>query len=95
MFRAIKAGASGYLLKNLDGQEIIEGLMELGKGKNPFAPGLEAFLLREFQYNYKDEGQGTELSDKLNDRQLEVLALVAQGLTYRKSAVSSFSVKEP
>jgi two-component system NarL family response regulator len=85
LFRAIKAGASGYLLKNLDGQEIIEGLMELEKGKNPFAPGMEAFLLQEFQYNYKEEGQGIdELSNKLNDRQLEVLALVAQGLTYRE-----------
>lgn len=85
LFRAIKAGASGYLLKNLDGQEIIEGLMELEKGKNPFAPGMEAFLLQEFQYNYEEEGKGIdELSNKLNDRQLEVLSLVAQGLTYRE-----------
>ncbi|MFW5991685.1 MAG: response regulator [Halanaerobiaceae bacterium] len=45
LIRAVKAGASGYLLKSLDGKELIEGLRELEKGKNPFSPGLEDFLL--------------------------------------------------
>lgn len=85
LFRAIKAGATGYLLKNLDGKEIIEGLLELEKGKNPFAPGLEACILQEFQHNYPEGMNGAnELEDKLNDRQIEVLELVAQGLTYRE-----------
>lgn len=85
LFRAIKAGASGYLLKNLDGKEIIEGLKELEKGKNPFAPGLEACILQEFQHNYpKDINGANELADKLSDRQIEVLELVSQGLTYRE-----------
>lgn len=85
LFRAIKAGATGYLLKNLDGKEIIEGLLELEKGKNPFAPGLEACILQEFQHNYPEGMNGSnELEDKLNDRQIEVLELVAQGLTYRE-----------
>lgn len=94
LFRAIKAGAVGYLLKNLDGQEIIEGLMELEKGKNPFAPGLEACILKEFRYNYaEDSGDANctegvsgfnDLTKKLNERQIEVLELVAQGLTYRE-----------
>lgn len=85
LFRAIKAGAVGYLLKNLDGKEIIAGLMELEKGKNPFAPGLEACILQEFQHNYREDGNGiNELTDKLSERQIEVLELVAQGLTYRE-----------
>lgn len=85
LFRAIKAGATGYLLKNLDGKEIIEGLLELEKGKNPFAPGLEACILQEFQHNYPEGMNGAnELEDKLNDRQIEVLELVTQGLTYRE-----------
>jgi len=85
LFRAIKAGATGYLLKNLDGKEIIEGLLELEKGKNPFAPGLEACILQEFQHNYPEGMNGAnELEDKLNDRQIEVLELVAQGLPYRE-----------
>jgi len=85
LFRAIKAGAVGYLLKNLDGKAIIAGLMELEKGKNPFAPGLEACILQEFQHNYCGDRDGiNELTDKLNKRQMEVLELVVQGLTYRE-----------
>lgn len=93
LFRAIKAGAVGYLLKNLDGQEIIEGLMELEKGKNPFAPGLEACILSEFRHNYAEDAEdincpgmmnGPDITKKLNERQIEVLELVARGLTYRE-----------
>lgn len=84
LFRAVKAGASGYLLKNLDGKEIIAGLMELEKGRNPFAPGFEACILQEFQDNYPKFASTDELTDKLNDRQIEVLTLVTQGLTYRE-----------
>ncbi len=84
LFRAVKAGASGYLLKNLDGKEIIAGLMELEKGRNPFAPGFEACILQEFQDNYPKFSSIDELTDKLNDRQIEVLTLVTQGLTYRE-----------
>lgn len=85
LFRAIKAGAAGYLLKNLDGKEIIAGLYELEKGKNPFAPGLEACILQEFQHNYQGDGECiNEITDKLSDRQIEVLELLVQGLTYRE-----------
>ena len=84
LFRAVKAGASGYLLKNLDGQEIIEGLRELEKGRNPFAPGFEACILQEFQQQSPKDTSSSELADQLSDRQIEVLALVAQGLTYRE-----------
>ena len=81
LFRAVKAGASGYLLKNLDGKEIIEGLRELEKGRNPFAPGFEACILQEFQQQSPKDTSSNELADQLSDRQIEVLALVAQGLT--------------
>lgn len=36
LLRAIKAGAIGHLPKSLGGKDIIAGLLELGKGKNPF-----------------------------------------------------------
>ena len=86
LFRAVKAGAAGYLLKNLDGNEIIEGLFELGRGKNPFAPGMGEYLLQEFQRSYVVEGAVglKDLEGKLSDRQIEVLELVAQGFTYRE-----------
>ncbi|MFW6237736.1 MAG: response regulator [Halanaerobiales bacterium] len=49
LIKAIKAGASGYLLKSIDGEELIESLYEIKKGKNPFSSGLEDCLLRRFQ----------------------------------------------
>lgn len=91
LFRAIQAGAVGYLLKNLDGEDIITGLMELGKGKNPFAPGLEQCILKEFQRSYQPRSEGTNpLAGKLTDRQLEIVELLAQGLTYREIGQTIF-----
>ena len=85
LFRAIKAGAVGYLLKNLHGKTIINGLLELENGKNPFAPDLEACILQEFQHSYTEKMEGdNELAGMLSDRQIEVLELVAQGFTYRE-----------
>lgn len=80
LFRAIRAGAVGYLLKNLEDTDIIAGLRELEKGRNPFSPGLENHLLQEFRALQADS-----LPDPctlLNEKQLEVLELVAQGLDY-------------
>lgn len=81
LFRAIKSGAVGYLLKSLAGEEIIAGLYDLEKDKNPFAPGLEARILQEFR-TYQLEYQLDDHKDVLSERQFEVLELVAKGLGY-------------
>ncbi|UMZ72800.1 response regulator transcription factor [Natranaerofaba carboxydovora] len=86
LFRSIKAGAAGYLLKNLDGKEIISNLKTLSKGINPFSPGMVEFILQEFQENY-DEGTNVinkELLSKLNDKQIKVIEHLARGLNYRE-----------
>ncbi len=91
LFRAIQAGATGYLLKNLGGEDIIAGLMDLSKGKNPFSPGLEGCILREFQRSYRPRGEGNfDLADKLTARQLEIIELLVQGLTYREIGETIF-----
>lgn len=95
LFRAIRAGAVGYLLKNLEDTDIIAGLRELEKGRNPFSPGLENHLLQEFRaleaYSLPDP------CTILNEKQLEVLELVAQGLDYgevgRRLFISERTVK--
>ncbi len=81
LFRAIRAGAVGYLLKNLEDTEIISGLLELQKGRNPFSPGLENKILQEFRVQ-NSNSQPNPSRDLLNERQIEVLDLVAQGLEY-------------
>ncbi|HKM42656.1 MAG TPA: response regulator transcription factor, partial [Limnochordia bacterium] len=81
LFRAIRAGAVGYLLKNLKDTEIISGLQELQQGRNPFSPGLENKILQEFRLQSVDSPLNP-VRFLLNERQIEVLELVAQGLEY-------------
>lgn len=81
LFRAVKAGAVGFLLKDLEGTDIIAGLHELELGKNPFSPGLENQILQEFRTHYPAAAVDDNTT-LLNERQLEVLELVAQGLEY-------------
>jgi DNA-binding NarL/FixJ family response regulator len=48
LFEAVKAGAGGYLLKNMDAKDLIEALHDVQEDAPPFAPGLAARLLDEF-----------------------------------------------
>jgi|SRR5690554_1149463 len=91
LIKAIKAGASGYLLKSLDGEELIAGLKEFKRGKKPFSPGLEGLLLDEIRRlgnKNGDKGYGSDKGkDKeqtLSERQMEVIKLLAEGLTYQE-----------
>ncbi|NLY11035.1 MAG: response regulator transcription factor [Firmicutes bacterium] len=96
LFRAIRAGAVGYLLKNLGNTDIIAGLYELEKGRNPFSPGLENQILQEFRSQH-DHSKLEICSEILNQRQIEVLDLVAQGFEYvevgRRLFISERTVK--
>jgi DNA-binding NarL/FixJ family response regulator len=48
LFEAIKSGASGYLLKSMDAESLMEALQDATEDIPPFAPGLAARLLAEF-----------------------------------------------
>jgi DNA-binding NarL/FixJ family response regulator len=91
LFEAIKSGASGYLLKNLEPNQLFAYLAGLGRGEAPLSPELSALLLREFA------NQATALDDQaasglpggppgpdLSPRQREILALVAAGQSYKQ-----------
>ena len=101
LFEAIKSGASGYLLKTQDTEDFFNGLMELSRGEAPLSPGLAAKLLGEFTRMRKERhgeretrgegdtgrgGHGEMEKVQLTERQGQVLALVAQGLTYKEVA---------
>ena len=88
LFEAIKSGASGYLLKSLDAGRFFELLSGLERGEVPLSKGLAAKVLEEFARQAGRAGTttqaGTEDTQGLTPRQMEVLTLVAQGLTYRE-----------
>jgi len=91
LFEAIKCGASGYLLKNINAEQLIEMLSDLENDGAPLSPGLAARLLKEFgqeRANMEKPETDTQ-SDQpgnsgLTARQVEILEMVAGGITYRK-----------
>lgn len=88
LFQAIKNGASGYLLKDLSGEEFVDMLRGLERGEVPVSPGIASRFLREFTGEVQEDVAATSemrrIREELSARQIEVLTLVAKGLTYRQ-----------
>ncbi|MBP2636469.1 MAG: Two component transcriptional regulator, LuxR family [Firmicutes bacterium] len=89
VFSAIKNGASGYLLKNLEIGELLTLLESLEQGQTIFSPELANWLLQEFDTN--DIGEAFELAETvshvhspLTSRQKEILLHIASGKTYKE-----------
>lgn len=87
IFNAIKLGASGYLLKNINAGELIDMLQDIKNGEASFSPELAVRLLEEFRNNDEDKTVLQPPEDtgngKLTKRQSEVLEMVAKGITYK------------
>ncbi len=81
VFGSIKAGASGYLLKDVRPQELGEAIRTVFRGEALLHPTIAAKLMREFA----DEGR-RDGGDLLTQRELEVLRLVARGMSNREIA---------
>ena len=100
LFEAIKSGACGYLQKSIDTDELVEALHQAQQGTPPFSSGLAAKLLNEFQRSGNPQkpisSEGSEKKTeappkgKLNARQIEVLRLVADGLSYKEVGARLF-----
>ena len=75
---AVKAGASGYLVKSASREELLAAVRRVALGEPVFTPGLAGLVLGEFQ---RDPDQ-----PQLTDRETEVLRMVAKGLSYRQIA---------
>lgn len=84
LFQAIKFGASGYLLKNLQAQQFIELLAGLERGEVPMTRDLAGRILHEFAQQGRQSVEPAaqkEAVEPLSERQIEVLQLMAQGKT--------------
>lgn len=82
VFEALKAGASGYLLKNTGLVQLIESLKELHDGGSPMSANIARKLVTLFR-NQKTETSNLEI---LSNRENEILQLLAKGLLYKEIA---------
>ncbi len=78
VFEALKAGAQGYLLKDMDERDLVEAVRRVGRGEALLDPGLAARLLEEFRRLSRAAEKAEGLED-LTEGEMQVLRLVAQG----------------
>jgi DNA-binding NarL/FixJ family response regulator len=81
VFSAIKAGASGYILKGSTPRDLIDALNTLAKGGAPMSPKIARKVIREFQDDAVDEQY------LLSPRERDIVKEVENGLTYKDIAV--------
>lgn len=80
---AVKAGATGYLVKSAGVDELLAAVRRTAEGFPVFTPGLAGLVLGEFR-RLAGEPVGAEEPPVLTGRETEVLRLVAKGLTARQ-----------
>ena len=85
LFEAIKAGARGYLLKNLEAAELRSMLDAVARGEAAISPATALRIIRELAHPAAS-GDGTGAADPLTEREIEVLGLVTAGLRNKEIA---------
>jgi NarL family two-component system response regulator LiaR len=88
VFRALQAGANGYILKNTSATKMLESIDELLAGGAPMSPYIATRVIRSFQ-----KERASEL-DQLSTRENEILLSLSKGLLYKEIAALHFISKE-
>jgi DNA-binding NarL/FixJ family response regulator len=86
LFAAIMAGASGYILKQVRGNDLVDGIRRVAAGQSLLDPAVTARVLERIR---KGPDQPDELRD-LTDQERRILLLIAEGLTNREIANRMF-----
>ncbi|MGH8969474.1 MAG: response regulator [Actinomycetes bacterium] len=84
VLQAVKAGATGYLVKSASREELLDAVERTADGDAVFTPGLAGLVLGE--YRRLAAVPESSAAPRLTQRETEVLRLVAKGLSYRQIA---------
>ncbi len=80
VFAAMRAGARGYLLKDADKDEVVRAIVAVERGEAIFSPAIAQRMMQYFSASFSPakKNQPDEFAG-LTERELEILALIAQG----------------
>lgn len=81
VYEALRAGASGFLLKDSSARELTDAVRIVAAGDALLAPSITKRLIGEFSRMGAPRGPSRARLDDLTERETEVLALIAQGLS--------------
>ncbi len=90
IFNAIKAGADGYLLKDVAPEELYKGILDTINGGAAMTPTIALRTLKLLRNPLADEGINEQEQVALTNRETEVLEQLSKGLTYTKIAENLF-----
>ncbi|MEN3001448.1 MAG: response regulator transcription factor [Armatimonadota bacterium] len=90
LFEAIKAGASGYLLKGSSPDDIIRGIHAAAQGESQLHPAVAARMIQEFRRIHTEHARASHLLAELTARELEILRMIAAGKRNKEIADTLF-----
>jgi DNA-binding NarL/FixJ family response regulator len=94
VYEAVRAGASGFLLKRTPPEDLLEGLRVIASGDALLAPSVTRRLMDEFSRATAGGPAPTDVSnrelERLTEREREVLVLIAQGLSNKEIAAELY-----
>jgi DNA-binding NarL/FixJ family response regulator len=81
VFEALRSGASGFMLKDASAEELVEGVRVLARGEALLAPAVTRRVIETFAQAPRPDERLSDALAELSERELEVLRLVARGLS--------------
>lgn len=90
IFEALRAGATGYILKNTSPQKLLEAIRELAEGGAPMSSQVARKVVHAFRTSDPDKTEGGSNFQTLTTRETQILSLLSTGMSYKEIAEKLF-----
>ncbi|MFV0428857.1 MAG: response regulator [Arachnia sp.] len=90
LFDALEAGAAGFLLKNAEPEKLLESIRTVASGAALLAPEVTRRVIQQAVSGHRRTAPDTQRIERLSERELEVLTLMARGLSNAEIAADLF-----